>query len=79
MRTLDPQLADLRRLLTGPTPTWVRGRGVHQLLGHPQGSDLQHILDTDYTLHGDGCGRPVYLKKGLTRPPLTIDCDRPWR
>jgi hypothetical protein len=80
MRTLDPHLADLRSLLTGPdAPTWVVVAVPTDSWDIPEGADLQHILDTDYTEHGDGCGRPVYLLKGLTRPPLVVDCDRPWQ
>jgi hypothetical protein len=79
MRTLDPHLADLRSLLTGPdAPTWVVIAVATDSWAIPEGADLQHILDTDYTAHGDGCGLPVYLLKGLTRPPLVVDCDRPW-
>lgn len=79
MRTLDPQLTDLRTLLSGPdAPTWVVIAVPTDSWGIPEGADLQHILDTDYTPHGDGCGRPVYLLKGLSRPPLVVDCDKPW-
>ncbi len=80
MRTLDPDLADLRALLTGPdAPTWVVVAVGTDAWGIPEGADLQRILDTDYTFHGDGCGRPVYLRRGLTRPALSVDCTRPWR
>ncbi len=79
MRTLDPHLAQLRALLTGPNPpTWVVVAVPTDSWDIPEGADLQRILDTDYTLHGDGCGRPVYLLDGVTRPALSIDCDKPW-
>jgi hypothetical protein len=79
MRTLDPHLTQLRALLTGPNPpTWVVVAVPTDSWDIPEGADLQHILDTDYTLHGDGCGRPVYLHTGLTRPELSVDCDKPW-
>jgi len=79
MRTLDPHLTQLRALLTGPhPPTWVVVAVPTDSWDIPEGGDLQRILDTDYTLHGDGCGRPVYLHVGLTRPDLSVDCDKPW-
>ena len=79
MRTMDPDLADLRETLTGPdAPTWVVIAVQTNSWGIPEGADLQRILDTDYTLHGDACGRPVYLLKGLARPPLEVECDRQW-
>jgi hypothetical protein len=79
MRTLDPDLADLRAVLTGPdAPTWVVLAVEIDSWDIPESTDLQRILDTEFTLHGDACGRPVYLLKGLSRPQLRVDCDRPW-
>jgi len=79
MRTLDPHLTELRGLLTGPQPpTWVVLAVPTDSWDIPEGADLQHILDADYTLQGEVCGRPVYLLAGLTRPPLVADCDEPW-
>ena len=75
MRTLDPDLTELRSVMTGPeAPTWV-------VLWVPlegwdgNGAPLRPVLERDYRRHGEGCGdSSIYLRKGVSRPPLAIDC-----
>jgi hypothetical protein len=77
MRTLDPDLDELRGILSGPdAPTWVvmwvppSGWGGN-------GEALQPILDERYRPHGQTCGdHQVYLLAGESRPPLDLDCVR---
>ncbi len=78
MRVLDPHLADLRSLLSGPrapafvlVPTSLSSWNIdpHEL--------VQRTLDRHYTWLGWVCGSPVYLHHGLDRPmaPPPTDCE----
>ena len=76
MRTLDPQYAELRALVNGPdAPTWFVEWVPFGSWGNPAGVTLQQAVESAYDLHGLGCAdRPVYLRKGIARPPLAPDC-----
>jgi hypothetical protein len=77
MRTLDPDLADLRALLAGPdAPTWLVLWAPESAWGG-KGRALRPVLDEHYRQHGEACnGGPVYLREGFVRPPLRADCGR---
>jgi 4-amino-4-deoxy-L-arabinose transferase-like glycosyltransferase len=69
-RTLDPDLTLMRGVLAGPeAPTWfvVRGRHTLSILA---AHGVAPLVDERYRLVGDVCSRYVYLRKGVTRPPL---------
>ena len=76
MRTLDPQYAELSALVEGPdAPTWFVELAPYDSWGNPAGVELQRAVESAYDLHGLGCAdRPVYLRKGVDRPPLEPDC-----
>lgn len=70
-RTLDPAMAQLRAVLAGPdAPTWlvVRGRGTVSRLAS-QGA--MTVVDRRYRPVGEICGRILYLRRDVTRPPLS--------
>ena len=80
IRTLDPQLHDLNRVLSGPNaPTWV----VTWNHVNSWGLDSQTAaatIQTDYRPVGHICGRTIYLHDGINRPHLrsTASCsDQP--
>lgn len=77
MRTLDPELTGLRTLLAGPdAPTWVVLWAPESAWGG-KARVLRPVLDERYQPHGRSCNDgPVYLRKGLVRPPLRLDCGR---
>lgn len=73
--TLDPDAHQLARLLGGAqAPTWlvvVPPFTADDLAG------LAPVLERGYVPHGVSCaGTPVYLHRGVERPPVTPDCDR---
>jgi hypothetical protein len=71
-RTLDPGMNTLRATVTGPTPpTWfvVRGPGTFERL---RVAHVQPVLDRDYRPWGKECGRTIYLRRGVTRPPVRL-------
>ncbi len=76
MRTLDPQYAELSALVAGPdAPTWFVELAPFDSWGNPAGATLQRAVESAYDLHGLGCAdRPVYLLKGVDRPPLDPAC-----
>ncbi len=76
MRTLDPQYAELRALLTGPdAPTWLVVNVPFTSWGAPGAPALVAEVDARYVEQGTGCGgRPVYLLRGAPRPALDLDC-----
>ncbi|MBC9733738.1 glycosyltransferase family 39 protein [Nocardioides marmotae] len=76
MRTLDPDYAELRTLLEGPdAPTWFVEWVPWGAWGAPGAEELYDAVRARYELHGTGCwDRPVYLLRGLDRPPLDPDC-----
>ena len=77
MRTLDPELAELRGVLAGPErPTWFVAWAP---LGSWQGlaeRELSRVLAQRYAVHDEVCGRIVWIRRDLTRPDLTVDCER---
>ncbi|MDN4173744.1 hypothetical protein QWY28_12355 [Nocardioides sp. SOB77] len=76
MRTLDRGYADLGRLLRGPeAPTWLVAWVPWDAWGAPGAEELYAAVRARYERHGSGCSdRPVYLLRGLDRPPLEPDC-----
>ena len=75
MRTLDPDLAGLRSVLSGPeAPTWVV-MWVQESAWNGQGEVLAPLLEERYVPHGLGCGgRRVYLRSDVSRQPLRPRC-----
>jgi hypothetical protein len=77
MRSLDPDLSELRAVLTGPdAPTWMVLWAPESAWGG-KGRVLRPVLDELYRPHGRACnGGRVYLRAGLVRPPLRLHCGR---
>ena len=76
MRTRDPGYADLAALLAGPdAPTWLVewvALDAWSDLGVPE---LAAVLEDEYVVAGTACnGRPVYLRRGVERPPVDPTC-----
>lgn len=70
IKTLDPQLHDLGRVLSGPNaPTWfvtwnhVTSWGLNS-------QTVAATVETDYHQMGHICGRTIYLHDGISRPHL---------
>lgn len=78
MRTLDPDLAELTAVLEGPdAPTWVVLWVPLTAWGF-NGEPLADPLVLDYEPHGSVCGgAELYLREGLERPALHLNCDAP--
>lgn len=76
MRTLDRGYADLRGLVEGPdAPTWFVQWVPWRSWGAPGGEELYAAVRARYEQHGTGCtDRPVYLLRGVDRPPLELVC-----
>ncbi len=76
MRTLDPDLERLRRLLEGPdAPTWVVMRAPGWAWDH-LAAPIRPVLEERYAVHGMVCeGRYVWLRDDVSRPPLEADCE----
>jgi hypothetical protein len=76
MRTLDPDYAELRRLLAGSdAPTWFVPWVRFEAWGNPAGREVKLVVDQHYARHGTACGgRPVYLLRGVERPALPDTC-----
>jgi hypothetical protein len=76
MRTLDPEYADLVTLLGGPdAPTWFVTWIPLTSWDAPGADALGAAIAANYERHGTGCDdNAVYLRKGVTRPPITPDC-----
>ena len=77
MRTLDPDLTELKAVLTGPNaPTWFVWWVPASAWGG-LGEGLEPVLDDRYRRHGTTCGdKPVYLRADVERPPLQLRCSR---
>lgn len=75
MRTLDPRLEQLRRLLIGPhAPTWLV-MWVSSRAWDGMGVVLEPVIREHYRAHGLTCnGRPIYLLAGTDRPVPDPDC-----
>ncbi len=77
MRTLDPDLTELRAVLSGPqAPTWFV-MWVPPTDWGGTGEVLEPLLAERYRPHGVACGdKPVYLRADVERPPLRPHCAR---
>jgi hypothetical protein len=80
MRTLDPELDELRGVLAGDdAPTWVVAWSALNSWDIDHDGKLRALLEKDYVEVAELCDRHVLLRKGMTRPPLpTVDCHEPW-
>ena len=69
MRTLDPELADLDALVTGPEPpTWIVEWVEFRHWDEVDGGRLAGLVDEYYVRQGTGCGdRPIWLLRGVDR------------
>jgi len=81
MRTMDPDLADLRSLVTGPdAPTWVVEWVPFGTWDGDAGESLRAVVEQRYVAHGTGCADPdrrprtVWLLRGVDRPVPEPDC-----
>ena len=76
MRTLDPDLADLDALVVGADrPTWVVEWVPFGTWFGERGDDFERLLETEYAVHGTGCGgRAIYLLRDVDRATVTPDC-----
>ncbi|GAB3250542.1 hypothetical protein [Nocardioides dilutus] len=81
MRTIDPELSDLRSLVAGPdAPTWLVEWVPFDTWAEDPGRSLRTLVDERYVAHGTGCRNPdkppriVWLLRGVDRPVLEPDC-----
>jgi hypothetical protein len=76
MRTLDPRYEHLQRILAEPSaPTWLIEWVPFDAWDSTAGENLRAVVERRYVMHGEGCaGRPVYLLRGVERPPIHPDC-----
>jgi hypothetical protein len=80
MRTLDPNLDQMKALLAGShPPTWIVGWSPVRSWGLDADGELRRMLATSYTKRQSPCGVPVWLRNGVTRPAFpAIDCSDHW-
>jgi hypothetical protein len=76
MRTLDPELAELRAVVAGEDPpTWIVEWVRFETWNDEAGALLRRDVEERYVKHGVGCDdRPVYLLRSVQRAPLEPDC-----
>ncbi len=76
MRTLDPDLAELDALITGPQPpTWIVEWVEFRRWDETHGGRLAGLVDDHYVRQGTGCGdRPIWLLRGVDRAVPAPDC-----
>ena len=76
MRTLDPDLTELRSLVNGAAaPTWIVEWVDFEAWNQDAGARLRTDVEARYVAHGLGCdGRPVYLLRTEVRPDLAPSC-----
>ena len=68
MRTLDPEQTRLRATLAGPrAPSWLVQVNGLNAWGIDDGSRLRDLVEQRYRVVAEICGRPVFLRKDLTR------------
>lgn len=81
MRTLDPDLVELRDLLTGPAaPTWFVEFTVLDTWSESGTQRIGEELIERYQYVGTVCDEyRVYHLKSLERPVLDSRCTEPWR
>jgi hypothetical protein len=78
MRTLDSEYDDLITLLEGPdAPTWLVEQAPFDVWHAEAGARLQRVVTLRYDPHGVGvdCEKRIFLRQGVDRPPLDVDCD----
>ena len=75
MRTMDPHLAELEAVVSGPdAPTWIVEWVPFTTWTETDGAELAALVDERYEPHGAGCGdsdgeqRTVWLLRGADRP-----------
>lgn len=80
-RVLDPGSRRLARLLDGPhAPTWFVEWVPLDAWDPTSRTHVERVLERRYAVHGNACnGHPVYLLRGVVRPPLRLGCTRPYR
>lgn len=79
MRTLDPELADLRALLqSDQAPTWFIGAVPLASWELPRHEELIRILIVDYHDLGWRCGIHVFVRNDAKRDLPEVDCEDPW-
>ncbi|WP_121256868.1 hypothetical protein [Nocardioides ferulae] len=77
MRTLDPDRAELRALLSGPdAPTWLVEWVPFSSWNPAVGPPLERTVEERYVEHGAVCGdgRRLFLLRGVERPAPLPDC-----
>lgn len=81
MRTMDPDLAQLQGVVTGPdAPTWIVEWVRFDTWSTTYGTELAELVARRYEPHGTGCGtepdhpRTVWLLKGTDRPVPSPAC-----
>ena len=81
VRTLDPELTQMRATIQGPdAPEWIVQRSGLNRWGIDSDHRLRDLLHRRYDAVGNVCGSPIWLLKGESRPALPpVDCDRPFR
>lgn len=81
MRTLDPDLAQLRDLLTGPrAPTWFVEFTALDTWTEAGTTAIAPELIERYFLVTTACGSyRIYHLKTVSRQRLDVDCSQPWR
>ena len=78
MRTLDPHLNGLRRVLTGPhAPTWVVAWGDMNPWHIDAHGRIRLALATHYREVANVCGHRVYLHDGVVRTLASEQCTPP--
>jgi hypothetical protein len=80
IRTLDPELAQLRATIQGPgAPEWIVQRGDLSPWELDADHRLRDLVHRRYDAVGNVCGNRIWLLKGASRPALPpVDCDRPF-
>lgn len=78
MRTLDPDLTDLRAVIEGrDAPTWIVEWVPFDTWSDEGGDALGRLVDERYVEHGSACGnddRTVFLLRGVERPLVEPEC-----
>lgn len=78
-RTLDPDLAELHSVLTGPeAPTWIVVVHAVSSWGLDEDGRIRRAVGSRYERHGTICGVDVWLLRTADRPPLPASvCESP--